>query len=172
MCTPTFALMGANLAMSGVQALGQISAGNAAAAGHKENAYQYEIKRIEMRTSTMETGRDRFERFMEAYSTNVVAAGVSGLTIDSFDSVFTENRRKAGQDVDRIYAQGDIEDSRLRYAAASERTQARGAKRAGYIGAAFTLGKAALGAALNMPGGSGIAESIKGTINKSLVRLG
>ena len=160
MCEPTTIMLVGSLAMAAVSAASQVQAGNAAAAGHKENAYQIETKRIETRTATSQSSRDRWLQFTDAAATNEVAIAMSGLSHDSFETSLRDNRERAGQDVDRIRMQGEIEDSSLRYAAASERNQAKSARKQGIQGALFTMGQAALFAGMNAPGGSGAAKSI------------
>lgn len=152
MCNPLL-IMGGLGAFQAVQTMG---AGFAQAQGHKNNAYQYETQRIENRTKTSQASRDRWQKFTDLVATNSVAVALSGLSGDSFAAPMAEDRRRAGQDVDRIRMQGDIEDASLRYAAAQERSQARTARRQGIFGGLFSLANTAMSIGMLAPGGAGL----------------
>lgn len=160
MCEPTTIMLVGSLAMAAMSAASQVQAGNAAAKGHKEQAHQIETKRLDVRTSASQASRDRWQEFTDAEATNQVAIAMSGLSASSFDVSMRENQRRAGEDVNRIRMQADIEDSNLALAASDQRKQAKSARRQGIQGAAFTMGQAAFSAGMNMPGGSGAAKSI------------
>ena len=152
MCSPILAVMGITTALS---AGGQVAGGMASAQGHKANAKQYEIQRIETRTAASAASRDRFEEFAELESANQLAAAASGFTTGSFKSLFEGNRERALEDASRIEADGRSKDARLKFAAKQERQAARGALVGGILGGLTT----GLSGVMNIQGAMGSAPS-------------
>lgn len=160
MCNP-MALAVGSLAMTGVQAYAGMQAGKAEAAGYEREAYSIETKRIDVRTQTSQAARDRALAYEDALHTNNAAIAVSGLSYDSFSASLAENRRRLGQDIQRIHDQGDVKDDELMVASAVKRDSAKATRRNAKMGALMTMGKGLYNFGLNVPGGSALGRLFK-----------
>lgn len=150
MCEPTTLMAGMSLAMGVMGGAQSIQAGGAANKAKKLEAFNYETQRKEVATQASASQRDRFEEFAQAEAANVLAAALSNQSLASFDTMFAENRAKAGEDVTRIADQGRIQDSRLRFAAANARAEGQAAKTAGMWQGLSTIGQSLMSFGMNI----------------------
>lgn len=134
MCEPTTLFIASTAISAGSSIMGGIAGNNAG----KAEAYRYKTQEIQIATQASQEQRARADEFRQIEAQNSVAIAMSGLDPSSFDAIADANRRDAGEDMDRIGDQAEIQKGEARINAAEARSRGRQALMKGVIGAAST----------------------------------
>ncbi len=126
---------------SGVQAVGQIAAGQAQKQASELNAFQIETDKEMNKVQALQASRARREEYDLATSTNVAAFSAAGRDVGTDRSVeaFLERQKEViAQDVGRIDQQTQFENMKASMAAMAERRRGRNALSAAMFSAVGT----------------------------------
>lgn len=143
------------IGMSVLSAGSQIAGGQAANAGAKLEARQYEVRRSQAETEADFMVRERFREFQQVKAQNDAVIAVSGLAASSFDALLDNNEQVARDDMAIIARGGKARAGEMSTAAAATRARGSAARTQAFIGAGTTLANAAFVYQMNrIPSGS------------------
>lgn len=130
------------LLSTGISAYGQMQAGKATAQAAMTDAYNMETEAIQNQTLAIQQANARREEYDLATSANIAQFSAQGRDIGSDRSVqaFLERQKEiVGKDIGRIQTQTQMENLKMRGAAAGERLRGYTARRASIYSAVGTV---------------------------------
>lgn len=130
------------LLSSGISAIGQMAAGQAAQRSAELNAFNTETDKVRVKIQTLQNARDRREEYISNTATNNSMFSAMGRDISSDPSVraFLEKQKTTlKEDTDRITYMGQAKMAKLTQEATATRVEGRARRQAATIGALTTI---------------------------------